>query len=59
MHSFVDSADVNSSDNAAMIGWASMHRFLAEDIDEYTVDILPKWSIEDITEKKPHREQNP
>ncbi|KAJ3490902.1 hypothetical protein NLI96_g1082 [Meripilus lineatus] len=47
------------TDNAAMIGWASMHRFLAEDIDEYTVDILPKWSIEDITEKKPHREQNP
>ena len=49
----MDPTDVRHSDNAAMIGWASMHRFLAEDVDEYTVDILPKWSIEDISEGKP------
>ncbi|KAJ3574656.1 hypothetical protein NP233_g1622 [Leucocoprinus birnbaumii] len=38
------------TDNAAMIGWAAMHRFLAGDHDTY--DILPrsKWSIEDILE---------
>lgn len=35
-------------DNAVMIGWASMHRFLAEDTDDYSVMIRPKWSI-DIT----------
>ncbi|KAF8629169.1 hypothetical protein AX17_005754 [Amanita inopinata Kibby_2008] len=35
-------------DNAVMIGWASMNRFLAGDFDEYTVDLRPKWSIEDL-----------
>jgi N6-L-threonylcarbamoyladenine synthase len=36
------------TDNAAMIAWASMHRFLAGDYDDYTVDLRAKWSIEDI-----------
>ncbi|KAF8257944.1 glycoprotease [Lactarius quietus] len=34
-------------DNAVMIGWASMHRFLAEDTDDYSIMIRPKWSIDD------------
>lgn len=37
-----------NTDNAAMIAWASMHRFLAGDYDDYTVDLRAKWSIEDI-----------
>ena len=36
------------ADNAVMIGWASMHRFLANDTDQYDLDLLPKWSIEDL-----------
>lgn len=36
------------TDNAAMIAWCSMHRFLAGDYDDYTVDLRAKWSIEDI-----------
>lgn len=36
------------TDNAAMIAWASMHRFVAGDYDDYTVDLRAKWSIEDI-----------
>ncbi len=35
-------------DNAAMIAWASMHRFLASDHDTYDIIPRPKWSIEDI-----------
>lgn len=31
-----------------MIGWASMTRFLAGDHDDYTIDLRPKWSIEDV-----------
>ena len=37
-----------SADNAAMIGWASMHRFLAGESDPYTIDHRKKWSIEDL-----------
>jgi len=37
------------TDNAAMIGWASMHRFLTRDHDDYGIDLLPKWSIEEIS----------
>ena len=29
-----------------MIGWASMHRFLAGDYDDYSVELRSKWSIE-------------
>ncbi|KZP34245.1 peptidase M22, glycoprotease [Athelia psychrophila] len=37
------------TDNAAMIAWASMHRFLAEDHDDYSIDLRAKWSIEDLS----------
>jgi N6-L-threonylcarbamoyladenine synthase len=37
-----------AADNAVMIGWASMHRFLANDTDKYDLDLLPKWSIENL-----------
>ncbi|KAF8891701.1 glycoprotease family-domain-containing protein [Infundibulicybe gibba] len=36
------------TDNAVMIGWASMHRFLARDHDHYSIDLRPKWIIEDL-----------
>ncbi|KAG9220873.1 hypothetical protein CCMSSC00406_0002527 [Pleurotus cornucopiae] len=36
------------TDNAAMIAWASMHRFLGQDHDSYEIELRPKWSIEDI-----------
>ncbi|KAL5528226.1 QRI7 [Sanghuangporus sanghuang] len=36
------------TDNAAMIAWASMHRFLAEDTDDYSIESKPKWSIEEL-----------
>ena len=35
-------------DNAAMIAWASMHRFLAGESDDYSIDHRVKWAIEDI-----------
>lgn len=31
-----------------MIGWASMHRFLVNDTDQYDLDLRPKWSIEEL-----------
>ncbi|THH17878.1 hypothetical protein EW146_g3030 [Bondarzewia mesenterica] len=37
------------TDNAVMIGWASMHRFLAGDFDEYSIATRPKWSIEELS----------
>ena len=36
------------TDNAAMIAWASMHRFLAGDTDDYTIETRPRWSLEDL-----------
>jgi len=36
-------------DNAVMIAWASMHRFLAGDTDDYSILIRPKWSIQDLS----------
>ncbi|KAJ3747362.1 Gcp-like domain-containing protein [Lentinula detonsa] len=36
------------TDNAAMVGWASMPRFLAGNHDEYTINPRSKWSIEDL-----------
>lgn len=33
-----------------MIAWASMGRFMERDYDEYTVDLRPKWSIEDLSQ---------
>ncbi|KAG2119167.1 uncharacterized protein F5147DRAFT_648216 [Suillus discolor] len=35
-----------NTDNAAMIAWALMHRFLA--YDDYPVDLRAKWRIEDV-----------
>jgi len=40
------------TDNAVMIGWASMHRFLANDTDQYSLDLRPKWSIEELMTTK-------
>ncbi|KAI0093318.1 glycoprotease family-domain-containing protein [Irpex rosettiformis] len=37
-----------TADNAAMIGWASMHRFLSGDFDDLSIDIRVKWNIEDL-----------
>jgi hypothetical protein len=31
-----------------MIAWASMHRFVADNTDDYEILIRPKWSIEDL-----------
>ncbi|KAH7905452.1 glycoprotease family-domain-containing protein [Hygrophoropsis aurantiaca] len=36
------------TDNAAMIAWASMHRFLTGDHDDPTIDLRAKWSIESL-----------
>ncbi|KIP06017.1 hypothetical protein PHLGIDRAFT_107529 [Phlebiopsis gigantea 11061_1 CR5-6] len=36
------------TDNAAMIGWASMHRFLAGESDDYAIRHIKKWSIEQL-----------
>jgi N6-L-threonylcarbamoyladenine synthase len=36
-------------DNAVMIAWASMRRFLANDTDDYSIGLRPKWSIEDLS----------
>ncbi|KAF8070292.1 Gcp-like domain-containing protein [Lyophyllum atratum] len=37
------------TDNAVMIAWASMHRFLAQDYDKYTIDLLAKWNIDNLS----------
>lgn len=31
-----------------MIAWASMHRFMKGDSDDYSINHRAKWSIEDI-----------
>ncbi|KAI0700901.1 glycoprotease [Cytidiella melzeri] len=36
------------TDNAAMIGWASMHRFLEGDYDDLSVELRVKWDIEEL-----------
>ncbi|KAH9846288.1 glycoprotease [Lenzites betulinus] len=38
------------TDNAVMIAWASMDRFLAGDTDDYSVESRPKWSLEELRE---------
>lgn len=40
---------LTSIDNAVMIGWASMHRFLAQDYDDYSLDLRPKWNIDELS----------
>lgn len=37
-----------AADNAAMIGWASMYRFLEGRTDDYSIEPRAKWSIEDL-----------
>lgn len=39
---------VSSSDNAVMIAWASMSRFLSGDTDPYDTELLPKWDLESL-----------
>jgi tRNA A37 threonylcarbamoyltransferase TsaD len=34
-------------DNAAMIGWASMYRFLAHDTDPYDINLRSRWPIDE------------
>ncbi|KAL0956098.1 hypothetical protein HGRIS_002267 [Hohenbuehelia grisea] len=36
------------TDNAAMIAWAAMYRFLDNDFDDYTIDLRPEWSLENL-----------
>ncbi|KAG6832486.1 hypothetical protein H0H87_001411, partial [Tephrocybe sp. NHM501043] len=36
------------TDNAVMIAYASMHRFLAGDTDPYSIDLRPKWDIDSL-----------
>ena len=31
-----------------MIGWASMHRFLAGESDDYSIQHYRKWNIEEL-----------
>jgi N6-L-threonylcarbamoyladenine synthase len=31
-----------------MIAWASMHRFIAGNTDDYAILIRPQWSIQDL-----------
>ncbi|KAI0644366.1 peptidase M22 glycoprotease [Trametes meyenii] len=38
------------TDNAVMIAWAAMDRFLAGDTDEYAIESRPKWSLEGLEE---------
>ncbi|TDL25975.1 peptidase M22, glycoprotease [Rickenella mellea] len=36
------------TDNAVMIAWASMDRFLRQEHDNYSIEHLSKWNIEDL-----------
>ncbi|KDQ57719.1 hypothetical protein JAAARDRAFT_130097 [Jaapia argillacea MUCL 33604] len=36
------------TDNAVMIAWASMDRFLAGDHDDYSIELRSKWPIEEL-----------
>ncbi|CCM04372.1 uncharacterized protein FIBRA_06545 [Fibroporia radiculosa] len=44
------------TDNAVMIAWASMQRFLAGDTDDYTIELRSKWSVEDLDNSAPKLE---
>ncbi|KAN0097174.1 Glycoprotease family domain containing protein [Tylopilus felleus] len=45
------------TDNAAMVGWASMYRFLAGDYDDYAVELRAKWSIETLPDRPSHAQE--
>ncbi|TFY64803.1 hypothetical protein EVJ58_g2379 [Rhodofomes roseus] len=34
------------TDNAAIIAWASIERFLTGDTDPYSTNLVPQWSVE-------------
>jgi N6-L-threonylcarbamoyladenine synthase len=36
------------TDNAAMIAWAAMPRFLAGNHDDYSIDLRPKWDLQEL-----------
>ncbi|KAH7108184.1 peptidase M22, glycoprotease [Auriculariales sp. MPI-PUGE-AT-0066] len=36
------------TDNAAMIAWASMHRFIAGDRDDFSIKLRPTWSLDEL-----------
>ncbi|CAL1707938.1 unnamed protein product [Somion occarium] len=38
------------TDNAAMIAWASMTRFLTQDYDDLTVSLRPTWTLTNLTQ---------
>ena len=42
----LESDDFNV-DNAAMIAWAAMYRFLAKECDDFSIEPKPKWNIEE------------
>lgn len=42
------------SDNAAMVAWASLDRFLSGDTDPYSTDLIPKWSLEELDAPPEH-----
>jgi N6-L-threonylcarbamoyladenine synthase len=42
------SAEVSAEDNAVMIAWASMHRFLDGDFDSFDIGPRSKWSLEEL-----------
>ncbi|THV06781.1 peptidase M22, glycoprotease [Dendrothele bispora CBS 962.96] len=46
------------TDNAVMIAWASMHRFLAHDYDDYSINPRAKWSIEELHDKSEDRDMS-
>jgi len=41
------------TDNAVMIAWASMQRFLKGDTDDYTIALRSKWNIEELDTSAP------
>jgi N6-L-threonylcarbamoyladenine synthase len=42
------SAKAYAEDNAAMIAWASMHRFLDGNFDSFDIGPRSKWSLEEL-----------
>ncbi|KAK0193506.1 glycoprotease [Armillaria mellea] len=47
------------TDNAVMVAWASMHRFLAGDHDDFSLNPVTKWSIETLSTKESDQQAPP
>ncbi|KAI0737658.1 peptidase M22 glycoprotease [Daedaleopsis nitida] len=47
------------TDNAAMIAWAAMDRFLAGDTDECSIESRPRWSLEELEWDMPPSDSPP